>query len=189
MSISTILGYVLIFFAISEIALILFKRTKRTSSAIGDKGSLRLLWFTIGASIGVAVVLQWHPTAVFPISRSAVEVIALCLLSGGLIIRWVSIVSLGKMFTVDVAIQEDHRLIQAGMYKFVRHPSYTGLLIEFLGLSVYFGTWICLAVVMVPIIGALLYRIHCEERLLAEEFGEVYQNYRARTKAIIPGIL
>lgn len=93
------------------------------------------------------------------------------------------------MFTVNVAIQEKHHLVQSGMYKYVRHPSYTGMLIEFLGLSVYFGTWICLAVVMVPITIALLYRIHCEEMVLAKEFGKQFEEYKAHTKAILPGIV
>jgi protein-S-isoprenylcysteine O-methyltransferase Ste14 len=93
------------------------------------------------------------------------------------------------MFTVNVAIQEKHRLVNVGMYKYVRHPSYMGMLLEFLGLSVYFGTWLCLAIVMVPITMALLYRIHCEEKVLVEEFGSEYEVYKAHTKAIIPGIV
>ncbi|MCX6137820.1 MAG: isoprenylcysteine carboxylmethyltransferase family protein [Ignavibacteriales bacterium] len=189
MTVSTILGYTVILFPISEIALLIFKRTKRSSSDIGDKGSLRLLWFAIIVSIGVAVTLQWQPMTVFQISRSLVDVVALCLLSGGFIVRWISIITLGRMFTVNVAIQEKHHLVQSGMYKYVRHPSYTGMLIEFLGLSVYFGTWICLAVVMVPITIALLYRIHCEEMVLAKEFGKQFEEYKAHTKAILPGIV
>jgi len=189
MDVSMILGYVIILFPISEIALLIFKRTKTSSPAVGDKGSLRLLWFTILTSIGIAVFLQWHPMAVFQIARSIINVIALCLLSVGFIVRWISIVSLGNMFTVNVAIQEKHRLVNVGMYKYVRHPSYMGMLLEFLGLSVYFGTWLCLAIVMVPITMALLYRIHCEEKVLVEEFGSEYEVYKAHTKAIIPGIV
>jgi protein-S-isoprenylcysteine O-methyltransferase Ste14 len=189
MYISMILGYVIILFPISEIALLVFKRTKTSSPAVGDNGSLRLLWFTILTSIAIAVFLLWHPMTVFQIARSTVDVIALCMLSVGSIVRWISIISLGKMFTVNVAIQEKHRLVRVGLYKYVRHPSYTGMLLEFLGLSVFFGTWLCLAIVMIPITMALLYRIQCEEKILVEEFGSEYEVYKAHTKAIIPGIV
>jgi protein-S-isoprenylcysteine O-methyltransferase Ste14 len=189
MNVPTMLGYLLLLFPLSEVALLVFKRTGNPSQAAGDRGSLRLLWFSIIASTGVAALLRSQPMSVFQMPRSTVEVIAVCLLGGGLFVRWIAILSLGRMFTVDVAIQEKHRLVQTGMYRHVRHPSYTGLLLEFLGLSVYFGSWICLSVVMVPITAALFYRIRCEERALAAEFGPRYEEYRARTKAIIPGII
>jgi protein-S-isoprenylcysteine O-methyltransferase Ste14 len=189
MDVSMILGYVIILFPISEIALLIFKRTKTSSPAVGDKGSLRLLWFTILTSIGIAVFLQWHPMAVFQIVRSTIDVIALCLLSFGFIVRWISIISLGNMFTVNVAIQKKHYLVHGGMYKYVRHPSYTGMLLEFLGLSIFFGTWLCLAIIMIPITMAILYRIQCEEKILVEEFGSEYEVYKANTKAIFPGII
>ena len=190
MTISQILNYAVYLFPISEVALLIFKRSKRSAStSAGDKGSLQLLWFSIIASIGIAAALQWYPLAVFQISRSTVNLIALCLLMCGFIIRWISIISLGRMFTVNVAIQKEHQLMQAGLYKYIRHPSYSGMLLEFLGLAVYFGTWICLFVVMVPITGALLYRIKREESVLVKEFGRQYEEYKAHTKSMIPGII
>ncbi|HVN49707.1 MAG TPA: isoprenylcysteine carboxylmethyltransferase family protein [Bacteroidota bacterium] len=189
MIISQILSYAIFLFPISEVALLIFKRSNKSSSAIGDKGSLQLLWFSIIGSIGIAVALQWYPLAVFQLSRPIVNLIALCLLISGFIIRWISIISLGRMFTVDVAIQKEHQLMQNGLYKYVRHPSYSGMLIEFLGLAVYFGTWICLLVVMVPVTIALLFRIKSEESALMKEFGKQYEEYKAHTKSIIPGIV
>jgi protein-S-isoprenylcysteine O-methyltransferase len=155
----------------------------------GDRGSLRLLWFTIVASISISVFLLWHPVAAFQWPRSITDVIALCLLMSGIIVRWFAIFSLGKYFTVDVAVQKEHILIHTGMYNYVRHPSYTGLLIEFIGLAVYFGTWASLMIIVIPITGAMMYRIRCEELLLHEKFGTQYEAYAAHTKLLIPGIL
>jgi protein-S-isoprenylcysteine O-methyltransferase len=189
MNISQILGYAVFLFPLSEMTLLIFKRTKKTSPVKEDRGSLQLLWFSILASLGIAIALQWYPLAVFQISRSSIDIMALCFLTVGFIVRWISIVSLGKMFTVNVAIQEEHHLLQTGLYKYVRHPSYSGMLFQFLGLAIYFGTWICLLVIMVPITSAVLYRIRCEERVLAKEFGKQYGEYKARTKSIIPRVI
>ena len=189
MDTASILQYVVILFPLSEIALLVFKRSKEKSSARGDRGSLVLLWLTIIASIGVAIFLQWHPFAVFQVPRSIANAIALCFLLGGLVIRWLSIISLGKFFTVDVAVQVQHTLVHSGLYKYVRHPSYTGLLAEFVGLAVYFGTWVSLVVIVIPITSAILYRIRCEEAALLEKFGKQYQEYMTHTKSLIPGIV
>jgi protein-S-isoprenylcysteine O-methyltransferase Ste14 len=189
MDTASILQYVVILFPLSEIALLVFKRSKERSSAKGDRGSLVLLWLTIIASIGLAIFLQWHPFAVFQVRRSIINTTALCFLIGGLVIRWLSIISLGKFFTVDVAVQEGHALVLSGLYKYIRHPSYTGLLVEFVGLAVYFGTWVSLVVVVIPITSAIVYRIRCEEAVLLERFGKQYEEYITHTKSLIPGIV
>lgn len=185
----SILNYVVMLFPLSEIFLLVFKRSKERASAKKDRGSLQLLWLMIIASIGLTVILQWYPVWVIQFPKTIINTIALCLLIGGLLIRWISIISLGKYFTVDVAIQQEHVLILKGMYKYVRHPSYTGLLLEFVGLAVYFGTWISLITIVIPITSAIMYRIRCEEILLRETFGNQYEEYMAHTKSLIPGIV
>jgi protein-S-isoprenylcysteine O-methyltransferase Ste14 len=189
MDIGTLLKYIVIIFPLSEITLLVFTRSKEKSSSKRDRGSLQLLWLTIIASISLTVVLQWYPTPAFQLPRSIITAIALCFLTGGLIVRWLSILSLGKFFTVDVAIQEEHILVLRGLYKYARHPSYTGLLIEFLGLAVYFGNWVSLIIIMIPITGAIAYRIRCEEIALLEKFGKQYEEYMTHTKSLIPGIV
>jgi len=189
MNTGSILTFVVILFPLSEIALLVFRRSKATPSAKGDRGSLLLLWLTIIGSVGLTVFLQWYPSAVLPLPRPITHAVALSLLIGGSIIRWVAIVSLGKFFTVDVAIQEQHILVQRGLYKYVRHPSYTGLLVEFVGLAMYFGTWVSLAILVIPIASVMIYRIRCEEVALVEKFGKQYEEYMAHTKALIPGVV
>ena len=189
MNSGSILNYIVILFPVSEIALLVFKRSRERSSAKGDRGSLLLLWLTIVVSISLAIFLQWHPFAVFQVPKSITNATALCLLIAGSIVRWVSIMSLGKFFTVDVAIQEEHILVVRGLYKYVRHPSYAGLLVEFIGLALYFGSWVSLMVIVIPLAGAILYRIRCEETVLREKFGKQYEEYMAHTKSLIPGII
>ena len=94
--------------------------------------------------------------------------ISLLLLAGGLVIRWTAILTLGSFFNTRVAIHQDHRLIRTGLYRLVRHPSYSGLLLVFLGLGFSLGNWLSVAVIVVPFFAVLLYRIQVEESSLVE---------------------
>jgi protein-S-isoprenylcysteine O-methyltransferase Ste14 len=78
---------------------------------------------------------------------------------GGLILRWYSIGYLGRYFTVDVSISAEHKLIDSGPYRYIRHPTYTGALLAFLGLGFCFGNWLSILFLTLPIIAAFLWRI------------------------------
>ena len=94
---------------------------------------------------------------------------------------------LGDRFSGLVAIQRQHTLVTHGIYGWIRHPSYLGLIIGSLGWALAFrsGVGVILVVLMLP---ALLARIKSEERLLHEHFGDEYDAYRARTSRLIPGL-
>ncbi len=105
---------------------------------------------------------------------------------GGLILRWYSIGYLGRYFTIDVSISAEHKLIDSGPYRCIRHPTYTGALLAFLGLGFCFGNWLSILFLTVPIIAAFLWRIWIEERALTDALGENYRAYIERTKRLIP---
>ncbi len=77
-----------------------------------------------------------------------------------------AILTLGRLFTVNVAIQADHSVVETGLYRFVRHPSYVGLLLTFVGLGVFFANWLSLFGLLVPIALAVLNRVAKEEQAL-----------------------
>jgi len=106
----------------------------------------------------------------------------------GFIIRWTAIIQLGKMFTVDVAINNQHQLKTNGLYQIVRHPSYTGLMLIICGIAVCMSNYLACAVIIIPIFLALNYRINVEEKALLEAFGYDYEQYRKTTARLIPGI-
>jgi protein-S-isoprenylcysteine O-methyltransferase Ste14 len=95
---------------------------------------------------------------------------------------------LGRFFTVNVTIRDDHKLIQSGFYKYLRHPSYTGSLLSFLGFGLSLDNWLSLAIIFLPTLFAFIYRMKVEENVLSEQFGEQYQDYILKTKRIIPFI-
>ena len=106
----------------------------------------------------------------------------------GFTLRHVSIHILGKYFRTTVEIDEDQPIIQTGPYRFVRHPSYSGIILFFIGYGVLSQNWLCLAACILLPITALSYRIKVEERALVYELGTKYKDYRAKTKKLIPFI-
>ena len=95
---------------------------------------------------------------------------------------------LGRFFSVDVAIVCDHRVVETGPYRVVRHPSYTGLLLQCVGLGVVLGTALSLFAIVVPTFLVLVHRIRVEERALITNFGNVYAAYTRRTKRLLPEV-
>ncbi|PYL73808.1 MAG: hypothetical protein DMF22_00625 [Verrucomicrobia bacterium] len=77
-------------------------------------------------------------------------------------------------------------MIDSGPYRHIRHPTYTGALLAFVGLGFCFGNWLSILFLTVPIIAAFLWRIRIEERALTDALGEDYHAYAARTKRLIP---
>jgi protein-S-isoprenylcysteine O-methyltransferase len=189
MTVSLALLVVVVLFPVSEIALSVVKRSNSASSAVADRGSMRTLWMAITLGVGLAIAAQWLPFARLHASAPLLRILALVCILAGLALRWVAIVTLGRLFTVDVAIQADHRVVQAGPYRFVRHPSYSGLLLAFVGLGFFFANWVSLVVLLVPITVAVMNRITKEEHALHAALGAQYAEYCSRTKRLIPGIL
>jgi protein-S-isoprenylcysteine O-methyltransferase Ste14 len=68
----------------------------------------------------------------------------------------------------------------------MRHPSYTGAIVAFIGLGLSIGNWISFLVFTVPTTIGFLLRIKVEEQALIETFGNEYRSYAQRTKRLLP---
>jgi protein-S-isoprenylcysteine O-methyltransferase len=185
----TVLLIVVGLFPISEIALAIFKRADSRSSQSEDRGSMRILWLAVALGVSCAMASQWVPSARLRLPGGLVRFLALAFLLSGLTIRWTSIVTLGRFFTVDVAIRQHHALVQHGLYRLVRHPSYSGLLLAFFGLGLFYANWLSLLGIMAPITLAVINRIVKEERALLVALGPPYAAYCERTKRLFPGLV
>src|SRR6266498_4033979 len=172
-------------YALSELYLA-FTRHSRTQAVSRDRRSLFLLWTVIAVSLWLGIQMIWlFPRATLPYLRGF-YFLGFIFFLAGLALRWYSIGYLGRYFTVDVSISAEHKLVDSGPYRYVRHPTYTGALLGFVGLGFYFGNWLLLLFLTVPIIGAFLWRIRIEESALIEALGEDYRAYIQRTKRLIP---
>jgi protein-S-isoprenylcysteine O-methyltransferase Ste14 len=103
----------------------------------------------------------------------------------GSIIRLMAVFALGHRFSGLVAIQPDHKLKTDGVYKYVRHPSYTGLLVAMIGWVLVFRSTVGLALNVILLL-LLLSRIADEEKFLGAEFGIDYSAYREKTWRLVP---
>ena len=171
---------------ITEVLVLVVTRTRRGGGEISDRGSLTVLWVTIMASItaGMWVSAAYHP-AIFHTGPWLAPLIV-CLMALGLIIRWTAIYTLGRAFSANVAIRETQTLQRGGLFRHMRHPSYTGMVLIFIAMGLSTHNWLGLALIVLPPLAALLYRIHVEEAALTGAFGQAYITYSRETKRLIP---
>ena len=104
----------------------------------------------------------------------------------GLLLRWWSFVSLGRLFTVVVMTSADQTIVDRGPYRVLRHPSYTGLLLAFAGVGLMVGNWIGATGAVGLLLIALLYRIRIEERALTAALGGRYREYAKDRARLVP---
>ena len=92
---------------------------------------------------------------------------------------------LGANWSAQVQIKQGHELIRRGPYALVRHPIYTGLILLFAGNAVMVGDW--RGVISVAIVVVSFWRKYLlEEKLMTQEFGQAYLDYRKRTYPLFP---
>ena len=110
--------------------------------------------------------------------------LGLCLL--GLVVRYSAIRTLGHFFTEQLVVLRSQPLVTDGPFRWIRHPSYSGLVLILLGLVMFLSsTWgvLFLAVVVLPMV---LVRVAQEERALRRGLGDAYLEYCSRTKRLVP---
>ena len=170
-------------YCLSEVILSLAKRSQ-AKGVSKDANSLRVLWIAIGVGVWLSIQARsrWPQAMLPPWCFEA----GVALFVFGILLRWYSIIHLGRFFTVDVAIAADHQVVDTGPYRFVRHPSYTGALLAFIGYGLVMRNWASLLLISGPIFFAFLYRINVEELALLGALGERYRAYSKKTKRLIP---
>lgn len=171
----------------SEVFLVIRTRTGRASGEVQDRGSMLLLWMTIALSVTAAQWIGEVSTPTMPGGHS-LKIAGIAVFALGLAVRWTAILELGKAFSVNVAVREGQTLLSTGLYRVVRHPSYLGLVLIFAAVGLHSRNWLALAIVLIPTLAALIYRMHVEEAALLGAFGEQYVAYSRTTRRLIPGI-
>jgi len=183
MSLAWELGLV---YLVSEVLLNLTRRSRTKTGTKQDRGTLGIIWLVIAISITAGVfVAQNFQAGALPHGLMFASA-GVVLFVAGLILRWWAIITLGRFFTVDVAIAKDHELVERGPFRIVRHPSYTGVLLAFVGLGLSFGNWAALIVILLPIGAVFIHRMNVEEDALSRALGPRYAEYMKRTKRLVP---
>jgi len=103
----------------------------------------------------------------------------------GFSLIFLSGLALGRQYSQDVTIQKDHQLVIGGVYRFIRHPRYIGIILLAIGFSLGFRSWIGLITSGICTL-VLLYRIGDEELTMHKEFGQQWESYCQRSWRLIP---
>jgi protein-S-isoprenylcysteine O-methyltransferase Ste14 len=188
MTLTIVWRIVIWLWVVSEAAIGIGTHAKKGTANVRDRGSLILLWIVIGVATFAAGAVREIQGEPLPLSSRWAKGIGLAILAAGLVLRWSAIATLGRYFTSNVAIHEGQKVLRTGVYRFMRHPSYTGLWLALIRLAIHFRNWWSLAITLIPVTAAILYRIHVEEAALIDAFGSEYEDYRKSTSRLVPGL-
>ncbi len=107
------------------------------------------------------------------------------LIAIGFAFAWWARIWLGALWSGQVTKKENHRVVDTGPYRIVRHPIYTGILLSVYATMALKGTVLSLAAAVIITIG-LWMKARLEERFLREDLGAAYDAYRARVPMLMP---
>jgi protein-S-isoprenylcysteine O-methyltransferase Ste14 len=169
------------------------KPTQETEGRLA--GNWHSIWLIIGglflsnvpflANLGVST--SSLTTLLIPHSI-VVNVVAIVFVITGLIVAILARRTLAGNWSRAVAFKEDHELITTGLYHYVRHPIYSGILLMISATVLFVGT-LSAAVGFVIIVLSIWFKLRAEEALLTKHFPKEYSAYKDRTKALIPYIV
>jgi protein-S-isoprenylcysteine O-methyltransferase Ste14 len=148
--------------------------------------------FVVLVSLALVMPVLWMATSLLGFADYAPAPVAL--VAGALCIAtglWLlhrSHVDLGTNWSNTLELRERHELVTRGIYTRVRHPMYSALFLHALGQALVLPNWVAGPSFLVAFTLIFATRLHREERMMLDEFGEEYAAYRARTKRLMPGV-
>lgn len=155
-----------------------------------DRGSHLVVLFAIGTGVFLAIFVAnarlpytqftWHPRGVFWLG--------IALMLAGFAFRHYAIHVLGRFFTHTVATRPGQYVVDTGPYRLIRHPSYSGSLLTFVGLGLAMGNWASLVLLMLGAGIGYAYRVRIEEHALCADLGQPYRDYMQRTRRFVPHV-
>lgn len=148
-----------------------------------DRGSFILIYLSSLIGLAGGVYFRYQNIGVVP---AWIQGLALVFLAAGTVIREWAIALLGVYFSRTVKIEQEHRLITSGPYRWFRHPAYTGMLIMYFSIVLGLGTWVGALFMFIVLLFPTLYRIRVEESVLLETFGDEYRAYMRGTWRLFP---
>ena len=138
------------------------------------------------------VPLIWAASPTFSFAEYALGlgplVVGVMCLVIGLWLFYRSHADLGTNWSITLEIREQHRLITQGVYRRIRHPMYLALALYSIGLALVIPNWVAGPSNLIAFAILCALRVHAEERMMVEQFGDEYAAYSARTKRLIPGV-
>ncbi|MGB6384539.1 MAG: isoprenylcysteine carboxylmethyltransferase family protein [Terriglobales bacterium] len=165
---------------------VLMARSKPTPGEKTDRGSMGLIilasWLAFSAAFAVA---SWSRFVLLD-HRIVWFALGILILLAGSFLRRYCFCTLGRYFTGNVKVQVGQPVIENGLYRLVRHPSYTGGVLMYLGTGLALTNWLSALILVGMGIVTYAYRVRVEEQVLATSLGQPYLEYMRRTKRFVP---
>ena len=167
------------------------QRSRTVPVARSRKGPREVALLTI-AWVAFFLPLIWVTTPAFAFADYPLHPVPLAagtlFLALGLWLFHRSHADLGTNWSITLEVREKHRLVTHGVYRWVRHPMYLALFIYAAGQALVLPNWVAGPSYGVAMLLLFALRVGPEERMMAEEFGEDYEAYRAATRRLVPGV-
>lgn len=186
--VATGVGVLILFF---EMALYVGRNSKRAENAIfavyRQEDRLQQKWLFVLMGVLTGVVWSFYPWGHYDIRDWGYLLVFIPVVLGITVRIW-AIRTLGAYFTVDITTFRCHKVHHDGPYWYVRHPSYSGLILMMLGLAISLQNWVSFVWVMFPLLLVLDHRARTEERFLEEKLGQPYTWFCYQRKRFFPGV-
>jgi len=165
---------------------LLIARAKPVSGQNADRGSMNLIVFMGWIAFPVAFGVSNFPRFILATGQKIWFAAGITLLLLGSWLRRHCFRTLGRFFTANVKVTDGQTVIQKGGYRLVRHPSYTGGMLMYVGTGLGLTNWLSALILAIFGGAGYAYRVRVEEQALIGALGEPYIDYMRRTKRFIP---
>lgn len=150
------------------------------------KRNTRLLQGAVMFTAVLGALDRYHlPAAVLPRTGTFAAAGAIVILMGGAL-RITAIRTLAHHFRYELRVEAGQRVVDRGVFRHIRHPSYLGLLLIVIGEALTLSSLLALLVGTMLLLAILRARIREEEKVMLASFGEAYEEYRRRSWRLVP---
>lgn len=173
---------------VSVAAWVLLELCVRIAEAVRGKGRrdrdrATRVWIAIALAAAIVVAVAARSSLAVPDPLRFVGLVVMWL---GLALRAWAVVALGASFRTTVEVDPGQAVVARGPYRWIRHPSYTGLLAIAAGLGLAAGSWLSFVACVVLPLPAIVWRIRVEEAELERVLGDAYRGYASGRARLIP---
>ena len=153
-----------------------------------DQGTVLHIIWTVYVTQGLALAEAFYFNYPSSLELTTASMVFLSIALFGLWYRSWAYVTLGAFFTMHLQVQNNHKVIEDGPYKYIRHPSYTGAYLTYVFIPLFLGSYYSATLSVVLFAWAFARRINHEESMLNSQLGEIYKNFCAKRSRLFPGI-
>ncbi len=164
----------------------LIARSRPHQGEKSDRGSMQIIMLFGWLGSLAAFLVAGNARFAIVDARKEWFAAGLTILICGRILRMHCWRMLGQHFTGDVKASAEQPVVERGAYRWVRHPSYTGGILMYLGTGIALTNWLSALIISVAGSAGYIYRVRVEEQALQQNLGGRYQEYMQRTKRFVP---